>query len=84
MNYKMILMLSADTPEQSRSTDVDKVMLATYEQYCFQGSKDYILSHRLQERSREIDSFPFPLLIIKKRITPLLSQKNYTFSNYKL
>ena len=75
----MILMLSADTPEQSRSTDVDKVMLATYEQYCFQGSKDYILSHRLQERSREIDSFPFPL-----RITPLLSQKNYTFSNYKL
>ena len=39
MNYKMILMLSADTPEQSRSTVVDKVMLATYEQYCFQGLK---------------------------------------------
>ncbi|QYF81338.1 hypothetical protein KY492_20665 [Brevibacterium sp. PAMC21349] len=80
MNYKMILMLSADTPEQSRSTDVDKVMLATYEQYCFQGSKDYILSHRLQERSREIDSFPFPLLIIKKTYNPIaFTKKLYVF-----
>ncbi|WP_148359054.1 hypothetical protein [Peribacillus simplex] len=54
MKYKRILMLSADTPEQLRPTDVDRVMLVAYEQYCFQGFKDYLLSHRLQERNREL------------------------------
>ncbi|MDG4850742.1 hypothetical protein [Peribacillus frigoritolerans] len=53
MNYKMILMLSADSPEQLRPTDVDRDMLV-YEQYRFQGFKDYLLSHRLQERTLEL------------------------------
>ncbi|OIK11951.1 hypothetical protein [Bacillus sp. MUM 13] len=51
---KSKLLLSADTPEQLRPIDVDRVMMAACEQGCFKDFKDWLISHRLQERTWQL------------------------------
>lgn len=52
MQFRSILMLSADSSEQLRACDVDRVMDAAQDQKCLEEFRQWILTQELQDRTR--------------------------------
>lgn len=53
MKMEPILLISADTPEELRHCDVDRVMEEAYKQGCFSDFRSWLLSRSLQARTKE-------------------------------
>jgi len=56
--FKSILLVSADSPDRLRPTDVDRVMDEAYQQGKFHEFKAWLLDQQLMGRTRElVESF---------------------------
>ena len=52
--YKSILYLSANEPEELRPSDIDRVMDAAKDQNCQVGFRGWLLKQALKKRTREL------------------------------